>query len=882
MKKRLLSVLLIVFFVAAAGWTQEFTLSGKVLDEQDQPVLFATVFTKDASRHTLSDEEGFFSLRVPRGQVVIVVSSMGYSPLEQPMRVDKDSTDIVFRLQRLTLSLDEVVVSARATESNAGTSVYEIGEQAIQQVQAMHLGDILSLLPGRSQTPANLTSVQQANLRTAAPSVHNNFGTAIIVDDAVINNDANMQATNPASSLAGGHAVVGRGVDLRAISAASIEKVEVITGVPSPRHGNITSGAILVQSRVGRSPLMVSANMTPVAYQFAGTQGLQLPNAFGYLNVDASYTYSDGSPIDRKDYYHNMQMGLRWRTRISRGLNWNNTMSFQYSGAYNGQRFEPEEVFLSQRTVRNNGYSLSSRGSMDLLGKLSYTLSGRIDDQFSRFKSVRNDGPLPLVTGLETGTFFTTYSPIVYDQETVMKGLPINFNARLEADQSISAGKYMFNFNTGTQYNYNKNRGSGRVVAGTVAGIGGVVESRSAAFHEIPASTALSLYHETDIRRVGDISRYRLRLGGRYDYMDQRYHLFSPRLSFSAQFFDRLRLRAAYGIAYKAPAMIQLYPGPAYQDYTNLSFFATNPLERMAIVSTAVFRYDNDHLVPSRGVTRELGLDWEADRFRLRTTFFRRDLFDGIAGNPTLLILERQRYQVVDRPPDRQPIVVPDEGNVDYLLRTNNVMTNIYDAVTDGIELVFSPPTLELTNTDFNLRYSYMKTTETSRRHRLRLGGSTVDQPDPRYGVYENPYEDTYRNRGDLTIIQHIPSIRLVFTINVELNFESYRVRRGASLYPFAYYDSRGNYHEIPEERRQEPEFAALKLPESTYQPWDMPPFHTNFHLQVRKETKSGHSFSFYANNVFWYNPEYTFNDFRRYHNDRVSFGFGVSFRLLD
>jgi ferric enterobactin receptor len=271
------------FFLAVNVLAQEFTLSGKVITEDQEPVLFATVYTKDGTRHTLSDEEGKFSLKLPRGNANIIVSSMGFSPVEQVFTIDKDLKDVVFTLKRLTLSLDEVVVSARVTENKSGTSVYEIGQQAIQQVQAMHLGDVLSLLPGGRITPPDMMSVQQANLRTAAASSASNFGTAVIVDDAVISNDANMQSTNPATSFAGGQAVVGRGIDLRTITAANIESVEVITGVASPRHGDITTGAILVQSRVGRSPLMVSANMNPVAYQFAGSQGFQLRNNRGFF-----------------------------------------------------------------------------------------------------------------------------------------------------------------------------------------------------------------------------------------------------------------------------------------------------------------------------------------------------------------------------------------------------------------------------------------------------------------------------------------------------------------------------------------------------------------------------------------------------------------------
>jgi ferric enterobactin receptor len=147
--------------------------------------------------------------------------------------------------------------------------------------------------------------------------------------------------------------------------------------------------------------------------------------------------------------------------------------------------------------------------------------------------------------------------------------------------------------------------------------------------------------------------------------------------------------------------------------------------------------------------------------------------------------------------------------------------------------------------------------------------------------VYENPRNMVKASSGNLTIIQHIPSLRLIFNLVVELNFLSYSYRIAPNLYPFAYYDNQGEYHAIPEENRTDPEYENLKLPESTYNYYPSP-FYTNYHLQVRKETKSGHSFSFYANNCFWYNPIYIRNEVRSRLNSSISFGFGVAFRLFN
>ena len=47
------------------------------------------------------------------------------------------------------------------------------------------------------------------------------------------------------------------GVDMRQISTDNIESVEVIRGIASAEYGDITSGAVLVNTKAGRAPLQV-------------------------------------------------------------------------------------------------------------------------------------------------------------------------------------------------------------------------------------------------------------------------------------------------------------------------------------------------------------------------------------------------------------------------------------------------------------------------------------------------------------------------------------------------------------------------------------------------------------------------------------------------
>ena len=228
---RLFASVLILFLTALSVAAQEYTVSGTVYDDRDRPMEFVSVVQKDLFISTYTDHDGNFSIRLPKGRSTIGISFMGFRTIDCCLDIDSDMDSLIFTLQPEALNMDEVVVTATAVNSNKGTSVYRVDDQAIKQIQAMNLNDILSLLPGNKMGASDFMSVQQANLRSAVVSDANNFGTSVIVNGMALSNDANMQASNPTIGIGDSRSSVGGGIDLRSISASGIQSVEVITGV---------------------------------------------------------------------------------------------------------------------------------------------------------------------------------------------------------------------------------------------------------------------------------------------------------------------------------------------------------------------------------------------------------------------------------------------------------------------------------------------------------------------------------------------------------------------------------------------------------------------------------------------------------------------------
>lgn len=878
MKKRLLLELIFII-LPLSMFAQRYTVSGKISSSANgEPIYYASVFVPGTQFFAYSNDKGEYKLQLTSGEYKIKVSILGYETQEKTLRIDGDLAKIDFSLKEMSLSLNEIVVTATTSQSKEGSSTYSIGNEAIKQVQAISLSDVMSLLPGGKLQPQKLTSTSQINLRATESSAINAFGTAIVLDGTPISNDANLQVENPGASLSGGTNVANKGLDLREIPASNIESVEVVTGVASARYGNITSGAVIVTRKAGYAPLNISFNSTPSTYQASLSRGFKLKR-LGYLNVDTDYAYSVGQPTELRDYFQRINIGARWTAVLNEKLDWNNTISASYGFSGDGRRVEPQEVLISNRDIRNSRYMLGVNGRLDFLGKLNYTLSLNITTQYTKLEQEVTDGPRPLIEPTETGTYFTTYSPLSYMQTTVMEGMPVNLYSRIEAEQnSVLLGNNL-SFTTGLEYTYDKNYGKGRVEGEGGVAPAGSPGSRGALFNEIPASKNFSLYHQSTITKEFKNFMYNLRLGVRYDRIIERYNLLSPRISGTVGLGKKIRIRGAWGVSYKAPAMITLYPGPIYFDLVNLSYYDPKPEERLAVVTSYVIRPDNKSLKPGKGETAEISFEYNNAGYNLRITGYKKVLSRGITSANRLSVFKNQGYKIISEPPGRPPVVEEDPTNVTYLPRTYSVYVNNQESESNGLELTFTPPRIKATNTGINFTGQYIKSRTFDDVPSVRLSNNSVSLS--RYGVYNNWIREVEMANANLTLIQQIPDLRIIVTLTTEINIYNRALNVNPDLRPVGYYDKMGQYIEIPETDRGSEEFKDLQLSPTQVYP-SITPFHPNFHLNIRKETKQGHSFTFYANNCFWYNPYATdkYGNSMYSLNSKISFGFGITFKI--
>ena len=107
MKKRLTSALLFLAMGTGTVLAQTSKVTGKVVDENGEPVIGASIIVKGTTVGTVTDFDGNFELEVPNNGKHLVISYIGMKSQEVGV-----SSNVTVRLMSDTQNLDEVVVTA--------------------------------------------------------------------------------------------------------------------------------------------------------------------------------------------------------------------------------------------------------------------------------------------------------------------------------------------------------------------------------------------------------------------------------------------------------------------------------------------------------------------------------------------------------------------------------------------------------------------------------------------------------------------------------------------------------------------------------------------------------------------------------------------------
>jgi CarboxypepD_reg-like domain/TonB dependent receptor/TonB-dependent Receptor Plug Domain len=173
-------------------YAQKVTVSGYVKDAKNAETLIgATVFVKELKTGVSTNNYGFYSLTLPKGNYELIFSSVGYQKVTKTISVSETNTTFNLEMKDEETELNEVVVTSKRDDENVKSlemSVNKIDMKTIKKIPAL-LGEVdlvraIQLLPGVSTVGEGATGF---NVRGG--NVDQNL---VLLDDAPVYNSSHL------------------------------------------------------------------------------------------------------------------------------------------------------------------------------------------------------------------------------------------------------------------------------------------------------------------------------------------------------------------------------------------------------------------------------------------------------------------------------------------------------------------------------------------------------------------------------------------------------------------------------------------------------------------------------------------------------------------
>lgn len=880
--------------------------SGKVQDAATREPLVGVAITQGQS-WALTDSLGRFRIKANASSAA-TFTSLGYKTLRASL-----VQGATYRLQPDVFYIREVVVTAQ--ENHGLTSATKIGQDAISHIQPSSVADLLELLPGGVSRDPSFGSPKVVNLRAAgslsADYATSALGTRFTIDGKPVLNDANLQYTPAYSNL--GSDFVNLGTDMRTIPTEDIESMDVVRGIASVEHGDLTSGLIQIKRRRGGNDIRLRFKSDMSSKLFYAGKGWEWGGSEKRtVNIGANYLDSRSDPRNLRQNYKRLTASLRG------SRTWNSSEKFlsvltanlDYTGSFDDQKSDkdldefdgiPAETYKSTNNHIDLGadWTLSAKNdespfrSMVLTASFSYG-----HDVIDRWKNVILTSEEPISVSRVPGEFDAIMVPTRYQATLVVDGKP--FYAYLRA---VSRWRLLGqNVMAGAEWTFDKNFGEGSVFD-VLRPFSTGSNTRPRAYKEIPADSNIALFAEENGKAaLGGFGlewlagiRAGFMPGMSRDYalsgkvaIDPRANL---RLNFPETVIGGYKLEAGIyggaGIHTKFPTMDMLYPQLQYRDKIQLNYW---PVEKeLRRINFLVYTIDTTpyELGPARNLKWEIGADASWNGWTASFDFFTEDMTSGFRGGSDYMRVVAKDYDetAIDKSSLTGP---PSTENLPYVLDTNLVAyglaTNGSRTLKRGVEYTFTSPRIPVVNTRVTVNGAWFKTRYMNslpewERPSVVINGKNY----PYIGLYDKNDSRMYDSfNTNFLLDTQVPSLGLIFTTSFQCVWFSGQQYEADDSRPVAYLDKDLKMHPFTDEsdaegvlHRMVREFSSSLLE------YRSEPFYMNVNLKISKTLLREKAVaSLFVNRLFTVAPDYEINGVVKRRSSTPYFGMEISFKI--
>lgn len=797
-KKILVLLLLSVWMIPPVSFAQgqkRYTLEGKVtLFGSEEPIPYANVCVKELNLWGFTDVDGKFMIKgILPGSYTLEATSLGYQSVKMPVTISKDVTGFRFQLKEDNLTLDDVVVTAKAGTGMNSSS--KIDKTAIQHLQASSLADVMQLLPGSLIQNPTLSAANTITIRHIGSDDYNARGVGLLVNGSRISNDAEIGDPDLTAFT--------NTIDYRKLSADNIESVEVLKGVVSAEYGDMTSGAILVTTKAGLTPLEIRIKTDPQTKSMSASKGFGLGKDKGNVNIDFDYARSFKDWISPVDTYDRTTMGLTYSNTFNKDktpFRFNARLSGYLTG--NSVTSDPDVSKQDFSKRRDNNISLSIYGNWMLnkswISTLNYNVSANYGRKYYQTYIVNSTNPVATTNTMIEGIALGYYTPANYIEDRRSEDKPLYINAKITGDLNKRVGEALLKTKIGIEWNTKGNLGRGVYHEADIPKF-----ERERKYSDIPFMSDLSLFVEEKVSLPIGNGNLELMAGVRFNKMVIEGYNYDPtvdprlnaRYSFIKNkrkgFLRSLAVSGGWGIMQRLPSISYLYPAPKYIDNPLFLYRNTTTEQYMALIQTSIVDDRLPYnLKPERTSKFEIGLDFNILGVTGILTYFNEDLKDGISGNASFLSESFDYYDDVTdinaAPKYENGRIYVNDGNGNYspLNYTTQRQFKSYSRPDNrgrvkkwGIEYDFNFGKIEAINTSVLMTGSYIKSESTTPGLEYSYSNSqdpiNVREKFPYVGIYEGQKQLSLGSAKDrmstnISLVTNVPSLRLVVSLTAQ------------------------------------------------------------------------------------------------------------------
>ena len=301
MKKVTLALMLVLFSISITF--AQRTISGTIVDGENEPLIGANVLVKGTSIGTSTDFDGKYSVEVPEGATTIVISYTGYATQE----LELGASNIIDVTMSEGTLLGEVVVTAVGLERNARDVVYANQTVGSEDLLSSPNKNTLEALRGKAagvklSTGSGSVGASTRIVVRAEGSLTGDNNALIVIDGIPIDNSsARSSSASEVNSATSGYA--DHGNRFNDVNPDDIESVTILKGpsATSLYGSRGASGVVLITTKSGKKGKMEIGVNSSASFEKAYVL-LQRQDKFGqgYDNAhfDSGENWSWGPEFD--------------------------------------------------------------------------------------------------------------------------------------------------------------------------------------------------------------------------------------------------------------------------------------------------------------------------------------------------------------------------------------------------------------------------------------------------------------------------------------------------------------------------------------------------------------------------------------------------------